>query len=170
MDSSHSTNFHDSLFSEEFTALNLIEESNCLFVADDDQTICLHVSALVSDIQREVNLSNITNREYTSDELREILKSKFGFENFREGQETTIRRILKGQSTLFITSTGSGKSLCYQLPTLLLNKVTLVISPLLALMNDQISHLPSFLLGGYLNSQQSVLISSKCFRFRSHDK
>jgi superfamily II DNA helicase RecQ len=170
MDSSHSTNFHDSVVSEEFTSLISIEESNCLFAVDNNETTCLNMDPTVSDTQRETNLSNITNREYTSEELREILKSKFGFENFREGQETTIKRILRGQSTLFITSTGSGKSLCYQLPTLLLNKVTLVISPLLALMNDQISHLPSFLSGGYLNSQQSVLISSKCFKFRSHDK
>ena len=67
---------------------------------------------------------------------------KFGYESFRSGQEEAVVRILSGVSTLVVLSTGSGKSLCYQLPAYLYSKrsacITLVISPLVALMEDQV--------------------------------
>jgi ATP-dependent DNA helicase RecQ len=69
------------------------------------------------------------------------LKNKFGFETFREGQEAVITKILEGSSALAIFPTGSGKSLCYQLSALLLEGLTLVVSPLIALMKDQIDFL-----------------------------
>src|SRR5882672_2916595 len=69
------------------------------------------------------------------------LQSTFGFPAFREGQEPAITRLLAGKSTLAIFPTGAGKSLCYQLPALLLDGVTLVVSPLIALMKDQIDFL-----------------------------
>ena len=75
--------------------------------------------------------------------LTESLKEKFGFEQFREGQEQTISQLLKGQSSLAIFPTGSGKSLCYQLAALHLPKLTLVVSPLLALIKDQVDFLHS---------------------------
>ena len=71
----------------------------------------------------------------------EALQKYFGFEQFREGQEPVIQRILEGQHTLLVMPTGSGKSLTYQLPALLLPHLTLVISPLIALMKDQVDHL-----------------------------
>lgn len=71
----------------------------------------------------------------------QTLKDTFGFETFREGQETIINQILDGNSALAVFPTGSGKSLCYQLPALLLPGLTIVISPLIALMKDQVDFL-----------------------------
>src|SRR3954469_2107464 len=73
----------------------------------------------------------------------DTLRSAFGFPAFREGQEAVVSRLLAGQSVLAIFPTGGGKSLCYQLPALLLDGVTLVVSPLIALMKDQIDFLVS---------------------------
>ena len=76
-------------------------------------------------------------------ELIASLKQYFGFDQFRGGQEQTIRQLIRGQSSLAIFPTGSGKSLCYQLTALHLPNVTLVVSPLLALMKDQLEFLAS---------------------------
>src|SRR5580692_6287423 len=73
----------------------------------------------------------------------ETLQSTFGFSEFRQGQEAVISRLLAGKSVLAIFPTGAGKSLCYQLPALMLDGVTLVVSPLIALMKDQIDFLVS---------------------------
>lgn len=75
--------------------------------------------------------------------LSEELKRHFGFETFRPGQKDVISRILKGESSVAVFPTGAGKSLCYQLPALLLPHLTLVVSPLLSLMKDQIDFLHS---------------------------
>ena len=74
---------------------------------------------------------------------RQVLQKTFGFDDFREGQQGVIDRLLAGKSVLAIFPTGAGKSLCYQLPALMLDGVTLVISPLIALMKDQIDFLLS---------------------------
>lgn len=75
----------------------------------------------------------------TSDQrLTQTLKDVFGFAEFRASQEQVIRNVLAGQSTLLIMPTGMGKSLCYQLPARLMGGLTLVISPLIALMKDQV--------------------------------
>jgi ATP-dependent DNA helicase RecQ len=71
------------------------------------------------------------------------LQSVFGFPAFREGQAHVVHRLLDGKSVLAIFPTGGGKSLCYQLPALLLDGVTVVVSPLIALMKDQIDFLVS---------------------------
>ncbi|MCB0180946.1 MAG: RecQ family ATP-dependent DNA helicase [Anaerolineae bacterium] len=71
----------------------------------------------------------------------QALTKYFGFESFRPGQEETIQRLLNGQHTLLVMPTGSGKSLAYQLPALLQPHLTLVISPLIALMQDQVDSL-----------------------------
>jgi ATP-dependent DNA helicase RecQ len=73
--------------------------------------------------------------------IHATLKNVFGFDTFREGQETVITKILEGKSALAVFPTGSGKSLCYQLSALHLEGLTLVISPLIALMKDQIDFL-----------------------------
>src|SRR3954462_10493219 len=65
------------------------------------------------------------------------LRDTFGMQRLREGQETVIRRVLAGEPTLAIMPTGAGKSLCYQLPAVLTEGTTLVVSPLIALMKDQ---------------------------------
>ncbi|HUF60913.1 MAG TPA: RecQ family ATP-dependent DNA helicase [Verrucomicrobiales bacterium] len=66
-----------------------------------------------------------------------LLRDKFGFPEFRPGQAEVIEHLLAGRSSLAVFPTGSGKSLCYQLPALLLDGLTLVVSPLIALMKDQ---------------------------------
>ena len=71
------------------------------------------------------------------------LKESFGFDSFRKGQEEVIGNVLKGESAAAIFPTGAGKSLCYQLPALLLPGMTLVVSPLLSLMKDQLDFLES---------------------------
>ena len=75
------------------------------------------------------------------DAIAKTLADTFGFATLREGQRAVIDRLLAGKSVLAIFPTGAGKSLCYQLPALLLDGVTLVISPLIALMKDQIDFL-----------------------------
>src|SRR6266545_4271613 len=67
-----------------------------------------------------------------------ILKQTFGFDQFRGVQERVVDRVLAGQHTLAVMPTGAGKSLCYQLPALIRPGTALVISPLIALMHDQI--------------------------------
>lgn len=69
------------------------------------------------------------------------LQGRFGFDSFRPGQEAVIGHLMAGQSAAAVFPTGAGKSLCYQLPALLLPGVTLVVSPLIALMKDQIDAL-----------------------------
>ncbi|XP_076248624.1 recQ4 helicase [Calliopsis andreniformis] len=94
----------------------------------------------------------------TPSEVFEALH-KFGHERFRPGQEKAVMRILSGQSTLVTLSTGSGKSLCYQLPAYLYSKysncITLVISPLVSLMDDQVTGVPSFLSAACLHTNQT---------------
>lgn len=74
-------------------------------------------------------------------DAREALKRYFGFRAFLDGQEHVIAAILSGQDTLVVMPTGGGKSLCYQLPAMVLDGVTLVVSPLIALMKDQVDAL-----------------------------
>ncbi|MCQ3978795.1 MAG: hypothetical protein DPW09_35680 [Anaerolineae bacterium] len=83
----------------------------------------------------------------------QALQQYFRLSNFREGQAETIERVLAGQHTLLVMPTGSGKSLTYQLPALLLPGLTLVISPLIALMKDQVESLTEAgLPATYINS------------------
>lgn len=74
-------------------------------------------------------------------DIHTILKKHFGHDTFREGQETVIRQLLDGNSAAAVFPTGGGKSICYQLPALALDGLTLVVSPLIALMKDQIDAL-----------------------------
>jgi ATP-dependent DNA helicase RecQ len=74
-------------------------------------------------------------------ELSTVLRDRFGFQEFRPAQKHVIDTVMAGQSALAVMPTGSGKSLCYQLPALVLPGLTLVVSPLIALMKDQVDQL-----------------------------
>ena len=96
---------------------------------------------------------------YNKDEVLDVLRNKFGHNDFRAGQEEAIRRILCGKSTLVQLATGSGKSLVYQLPAYMYAEryrcITLVVSPLVSLMEDQIDGLPGFLRAACFHSAQT---------------
>ena len=81
-----------------------------------------------------------TNVE-SPDPRHRILKSVFGFDAFRPGQETVIDALLEGRHVLTVMPTGSGKSLCFQVPALILGGLTIVVSPLIALIQDQVAAL-----------------------------
>lgn len=72
---------------------------------------------------------------------KEVLKAVFGYDSFRQGQESVINAVLDGRDILAVMPTGAGKSLCYQVPAMLLSGITLVISPLISLMQDQVKAL-----------------------------
>jgi ATP-dependent DNA helicase RecQ len=87
---------------------------------------------------------------------REILKTRFGYEEFRLNQEKAIETVLARKDCLVLMPTGGGKSLCYQIPALLLDGLTVVISPLIALMKDQVDALKTYgIEAAFLNSTQT---------------
>ncbi len=86
-------------------------------------------------------------------DILDVLKKYYGYTSFRPGQEEIIRQLLAQKDVLAVMPTGAGKSLCYQIPALLMEGITLVISPLLSLMQDQVRALLSIgVRGAYLNS------------------
>jgi ATP-dependent DNA helicase RecQ len=96
-------------------------------------------------------------------QARQILKSRFGFETFRLDQEKAIEAVLNKKDTLVLMPTGGGKSLCFQIPALLFPGLTVVISPLISLMRDQVSALklnevPSAFLNSTLTDREAAKI------------
>lgn len=99
----------------------------------------------------------------SSDVAQRLLRESFGFEEFLPGQEAVVERILAGRSVLAIFPTGAGKSLCYQLPAMVLDGLVLVISPLIALMKDQLDFLsakglPAARLDSTLDREQTLRV------------
>ena len=87
----------------------------------------------------------------------DILNKYYGYNSFRKGQYEIINNILRGRDTFCILPTGGGKSICYQIPALMFKGVTIVISPLIALMKDQVDNLKTNgINAAYINSTQSL--------------
>lgn len=87
---------------------------------------------------------------------KSVLNNVFGYQQFRQGQQEVIDAVLEGRDCLVIMTTGGGKSLCYQVPALCLEGITLVISPLISLMKDQVDQLQTNgIEAGYINSTQT---------------
>ncbi len=100
-----------------------------------------------------------------------ILKQYFGYDSFREGQEFIIDTILGGGDVLGIMPTGAGKSLCYQVPALLLPGITVVVSPLISLMNDQVRALnEAGVHAAYINSTLTDTQVSKALLYAAQGK
>lgn len=93
-----------------------------------------------------------------------ILKKYYGYDHFREGQESVINTILEGNDCLAIMPTGAGKSICYQIPALMFDGITIVISPLISLMQDQVKALKSAQIEAcYINSYLTDFEIAKVF-------
>ena len=94
----------------------------------------------------------------------EVLKKYFGYDSFREGQEMLVDALLSGQDVLGIMPTGAGKSICYQVPALLLPGITIVVSPLVSLMKDQVGALvqagvaAAFLNNSLTDNQKALML------------
>ena len=96
---------------------------------------------------------------------REILKHRFGYDSFRMNQEPVIESVLAKKDCVVLMPTGAGKSLCYQIPALIFDGLTVVISPLIALMKDQVDALrANGVEAAFLNSSQTAAEQVEVFR------
>src|SRR6185436_12207083 len=84
-------------------------------------------------------LPSIVREPVSVDRLHELLKKYFGFDSFRAGQEIVCRNVTEGKDVLLVMPTGAGKSICYQIPGIARGGTCLVVSPLLALIEDQVT-------------------------------
>jgi ATP-dependent DNA helicase Q4 len=139
--------------------------------SDGESTVTEKKVDLCVEELAETMINEILDSETCDNALTSLLKKYFGYNSFRDGQLEAIRRIIHGQSTLLIQPTGSGKSLCYQIPALVMtsahfqpqeeseqvrHRIALVISPLISLMRDQMQQLPECLPGASLFANQTI--------------
>ena len=115
----------------------------------DAETLRRRVKRMIASVQPSQSTTRTNTPSATafpdeqpSAELLEMLQASFGHSGFLPGQAAIIEAVRRGEDVLAILPTGAGKSLCYQLPALLLPGLTVLISPLIALMKDQVEHLP----------------------------
>lgn len=98
-------------------------------------------------------------------DILKSLKKYFGFDSFRKGQDELVKNILKGNDVLGVLPTGGGKSICYQLPALMLDGICLVISPLISLMKDQVDSLKeNGIKAEFINSSQDIKTYTQTLR------
>lgn len=101
-------------------------------------------------------------------DAKSTLKHYFGYDSFRGGQEEVVNAILEGRDVLAIMPTGAGKSICYQIPALMLDGITIVVSPLISLMQDQVKALnKAGVHAAYINSSLTESQISKALSFAS---
>nr|XP_034170943.1 ATP-dependent DNA helicase Q4 isoform X1 [Osmia lignaria] len=138
-----------------------------------DELVTKLLPPIIDTVQPLYKLKEDQSCIETPAEVFETLE-KFGHKSFKPGQEKAIMRILSGQSTLVTLSTGSGKSLCYQLPAYLYSKysncITLVISPLVSLMDDQVTGVPFFLSAACLHTNQTEKVRNNVMQMVKQGK
>ncbi|KAG2706735.1 hypothetical protein I3760_05G116400 [Carya illinoinensis] len=117
-----------------------------------------------SDSKLIEEVVSVTRNEPSDENLVKLLKVMYGYDSFRDGQLDAIKMVLAGESVMLVLPTGAGKSLCYQLPAMILPGITVVVSPLIALMIDQLKQLPPMIQGGLLCSSQTAEQVSETLR------
>ncbi|EAR82287.2 ATP-dependent DNA helicase, RecQ family protein (macronuclear) [Tetrahymena thermophila SB210] len=119
---------------------------NCL-----SQGLLITLSEIENQDQ-DTQFNTLNLQDHSDENLVKVLQVVYGFNNFRSGQIESIKSIINKQSTLIVQSTGHGKSLIYQFPTLFMKGMAIVICPLISLMMDQIQKLPKYIKGVAYNS------------------
>ena len=154
-----------------------IENMTCFELKRELKRLGMKCSGKKADLQDRIRGAHKTLLTWLDDETRmkkaregdpealdTILTRVFGHEDWLPGQEESVTRVVKGDSLLLVLPTGGGKSLCYQLPALLGKGLTIVISPLLSLMMDQMDKLPAALCGGCIGSNQTSTETARVIR------
>ena len=100
--------------------------------------------SIISQISANISTNIPILMNITTEKLRQELKEFFGFSNFKELQEDIIKHLIRGNNAFVLMPTGGGKSLCYQLPALLMEGTAIVVSPLIALMKNQVDAIRGF--------------------------
>ena len=132
----------------------------------DERKHAAHIGLTLPAIYVTMEVEWMERAEKNKMTKYEVLKKYFGYDSFREGQEMLVDALLNGQDVLGIMPTGAGKSLCYQIPALLLPGITLVVSPLISLMKDQVSTLnQAGIHAAFLNSSLSAAQYRKALGF-----
>ena len=121
-------------------------------------------TATYNEYTNKINDKNVVNAV-------DILKHYFGYSTFCQGQEILVNTILGGRDVLGIMPTGAGKSICYQVPALMLSGITLVISPFISLMKDQVKSLnDAGIHAAYINSSLTESQISKALKLAAEGR
>ena len=158
--SSSSSSSESSASSDSDDSIELVEDDR----DGEDGVGHIEANSSISLLQGPAGASRQKDDIPSQRDLEELLKSRFGFSKFRSGQLWGIQRTLAGESSLVVIPTGGGKSLIYQVAAMVSKGLTLVVSPLLSLMRDQLEHLPHGLHGAALNSTMGKVETARVMR------